>query len=149
MVREGVGLPEYRSMTDQERAGFIADLYKYADQNARAGISDYEVDPWVKNARSAREDIGVSPAEYIALYRRYGSALLSGTGYDKTKQAVNAGLTVEQYVNLRNNLDADGNGSVSQAEAQAALDTSSDLSRSQKADLWSIINKSWKKNPYR
>lgn len=149
MVREGVGLPEYRSMTDQERAGFIADLYKYADQNARAGISDYEVDPWVKNARSAREDIGVSPAEYIALYRRYGSALLSGTGYDKTKQAVNAGLTVEQYVNLRNNLDADGNGSVSQAEAQAALDASSDLSRSQKADLWSIINKSWKKNPYR
>lgn len=147
MVKEGVALPEYRSMTDQERAGFIADLYKYADQNAKAGISDYEVAPWVKNARDAREDVGVSPAEYIALYRMYGAKLLSGAGYEKTKAAVAAGLTVEEYADLRDGLDADGNGSVSQEEAQSALEKM-EFSREQKADLWEIINKSWKRNPY-
>lgn len=147
MVKEGLSLPEYQGMTDQERAGFIADLYQYADQTAKQGISNYEVYEWVKNAQNAQRDIGVSPAEYIALYRMYGSRLLSGPGYDKTKQAVEAGLTVEEYAGLREGLDADGNGTVSQEEARGALDRSG-FSQEQKADLWEIINKSWKRNPY-
>lgn len=52
------------------------------------------------------------------------------------------------YVILRFSLDADGNGSVTQKEAKAALD-GKDLSREQKGELWGIINASWKTNPYR
>lgn len=99
------------------------------------------------NAQTAREDLGVSPAEYIALYQKYGSSIMSGQGYDKTKQAVNVGLTVQQYAEMKSGLDADGNDSVSQAEAKSYLDRQ-DYSRELKSDLWNIINKSWKTNPY-
>ena len=54
---------------------------------------------------------------------------------------------MDQYTDLKANIDANGNGSTSQAEARAYLD-STDLSREQKAAAWYIINKGWKKNPY-
>lgn len=72
---------------------------------------------------------------------------MSGTGYEKTKAAVKAGLTVDEYAAMRNGLDADGNDRVSQKEVQAYLDAQ-DFGTAEKADLWTIINKSWKRNPY-
>lgn len=147
LVKEGTGLAAYKAMTDGEKASYIDRLYQYADQTAKANISAYQTESWVRNAGSAKQDIGVSPAEYIALYQQYGSSVMSGTGYEKTKQAVAAGLTVAEYAAMKQGLDADGNDSVSQAEAQAYLDGQS-FTTGQKADLWTIINKSWKKNPY-
>ena len=83
----------------------------------------------------------------MALYEKYGSSVMSGEGYEKTKQAVAAGLSVDEYAAMRKGMDADGNGGVSQKEAQAYLDGQG-FTTGQKADLWTIINKSWKKNPY-
>ena len=54
---------------------------------------------------------------------------------------------MDQYTDLKANVDANDNGSISQDEARAYLD-STDLSREQKAAAWYIINKGWKKNPY-
>lgn len=147
LVSEAIRLPEYRSMSDGEKAEYISDLYSYANAVAKRSVSAYELEGWQLNAQTAREDLGVSPAEYIALYQKYGSSIMSGQGYDKTKQAVNAGLTVQQYAEMKSGLDADGNDSVSQAEAKSYLDRQ-DYSRELKSDLWNIINKSWKNNPY-
>lgn len=147
LVKEGTGSAAYRSMSDSEKAAYIDRLYAYADQTAKASISAYKMETWVQNAKSAKQDIGVSPAEYMALYEKYGSSVMSGEGYEKTKQAVAAGLSVDEYAAMRKSLDADGNGGVSQKEAQAYLD-SQGFTTGQKADLWTIINKSWKKNPY-
>lgn len=149
LVKEGMGLSAYKMMDNQEKASYIADLYAYADELAKYDTdSNYELSTVAKNAATAQKDIGVSPAEYLALYKKYGSSILSGAGYDKTKAAVKAGLTVEQYAELWESLDADGNGGVSQEEAKAALNAAG-YPQEQKADLWAIINKSWKKNPYR
>ena len=52
-----------------------------------------------------------------------------------------------QYLAMKGAADADGNGSTSQDEAQNYLDSAS-LSNLQKAYLWRMTNKSWKKNPY-
>lgn len=52
-----------------------------------------------------------------------------------------------QYLSMRAAADADGNGSTSQEEARNYLDSTS-LSNLQKAYLWRMANKSWKKNPY-
>lgn len=147
LVNEGTGSAAYRSMSDSEKAAYIDRLYDYADQTAKAGISAYKMETWVQNAKSAKQDIGVSPAEYMALYEKYGSSVMSGEGYEKTKQAVAAGLSVDEYAAMRKGMDADGNGGVSQKEAQAYLDGQG-FTTGQKADLWTIINKSWKKNPY-
>lgn len=57
------------------------------------------------------------------------------------------GVSLDQYVEIKQNLDADGNGAVSQVEARAYLNKTP-LTRAQKATMWTVINKSWKTNPY-
>lgn len=147
LVQEAMQTPAYRSMGDTEKAAYIADLYSYAGAVAKAEVSSYQLDGWQKNASTAQKDIGVSPAEYIALYQKYGSSIMSGTGYEKTKLAVGLGLTVDDYAGLKSGMDTNGNGRITQAEAKAALDRQ-DLTTGQKADLWNIINSSWKTNPF-
>lgn len=143
-----LGSSAYRSAGDAEKSELLDLCNDYASQRAKETILGAESTPaWVQNAKTARQDLGVSTAEYLALYNQYGSSVMSGVPYEKTKQAVAAGLTVQQYVDMKNGIDADGNGGVSQAEAQAYLDRQ-DYSREQKSELWNIINKSWKKNPY-
>ena len=143
-----LGSSAYRSAGDAEKSELLDLCNDYASQRAKETILGAESTPaWVQNAKTARQDLGVSTAEYLALYNQYGSSVMSGVPYEKTKQAVAAGLTVQQYVDMKNGIDADGNGGVSQAEAQAYLDRL-DYSREQKSELWNIINKSWKKNPY-
>lgn len=143
-----LGSSAYRSAGDAEKSELLDLCNDYASQRAKETILGAESTPaWVQNAKTARQDLGVSTAEYLALYNQYGSSVMSGVPYEKTKQAVAAGLTVQQYVDMKNGIDADGNGGVSQAEAQAYLDRQ-DYSRELKSDLWNIINKSWKTNPY-
>lgn len=143
-----LGSSAYRSAGAAEKSELLNLCNDYASQRAKETILGAESTPaWVQNAKTARQDLGVSTAEYLALYNQYGSSVMSGVPYEKTKQAVAAGLTVQQYVDMKNGIDADGNGGVSQAEAQAYLDRQ-DYSREQKSELWNIINKSWKKNPY-
>lgn len=73
----------------------------------------------------------------------------SSSWLNKAQMAVDAGIPIEEYILLRMGLDADGNGRVSQDEARAALDGQKEISQEQKADLWAIINASWKTNPYK
>ena len=148
IVKQGIATKAYRGMTDAEKAEYLDSLYSYADQMAKASMfRDYPTQAKYANAHTAKQDIGVSPAEYLALYEEYGSGIMSGKAYEKTKQAVKAGLSVPEYAAMRSGIDADGNGSVSQKEAQGYLDRQP-FSNGVKADLWEIINSSWKKNPY-
>lgn len=149
MLKEAVGSDFYKSMSDSEKSGYLAKLYQYTNQQAKSKVApDAECDPWMKNAQTAKSDLGVSSAAWIALYQKYGSSVMSGESYEKVKAAHQSGLPVEDYVSLKSGMDSNGNGSVTQDEAKAALDNAG-LSPGQKADLWTIIDKSWKKNPYR
>ena len=143
LVKEGTGSAAYRSMSDSEKAAYIDRLYDYADQTAKASISAYKMETWVKNAKSAKQDIGVSPAEYVALYEKYGSSVMSGQAYEKVKQAVAAGLSVDEYVQMRRGADLNGNGSVTKDEAEKALSGAKN-----RVDLWDLICTTSAKNPY-
>lgn len=143
-----MGSSAYKRANDTTKTELLDLCNDYASQRAKKTILGADSVPaWVNNAETAQNDLGISPAEYLALYHQYGAGIMSGTAYEKTKQAVASGLTVQQYVDMKNGLDANGNGSISQAEARAYLDQQ-DYSREQKSDLWHIINKSWKRNPY-
>ena len=144
LVKEGTGSAAYRSMSDSEKAAYIDRLYAYADQTAKSSISAYKMEPWVQNAKNAKQDIGVSPAEYMALYEKYGSSVMSGKAYEKVKQAVSAGLSVDEYVQMKRGADLNGNGSVTKDEAKKALSGVKN-----RADLWDIICTTSAKNPYR
>ena len=143
-----MGSSAYKRANDTTKTELLDLCNDYASQRAKKTILGADSVPaWVNNAETAQNDLGISPAEYLTLYHQYGAEIMSGTAYEKTKQAIASGLTVQQYVDMKNGLDANGNGSISQAEARAYLDQQ-DYSREQKSDLWHIINKSWKRNPY-
>lgn len=73
-------------------------------------------------------------------------AYISSTTGEKLTQAYEAGVTAKQFVQYWYEADADGNGSVSRAEACAWLDRSG-LKRRQKALLLRLRNANWT-NPY-
>ena len=97
---------------------------------------------WMLEARQSGDVVG-------AICDRVLYKGTNGAFSEKVKQAVQqVGITAEQYNTMSSGMDTDGNGSVSQDEAKAYLDKQ-DFSRDQKAQLWNIISKSWKNNPYK
>ena len=146
LVEAAVKLPAYKSMSDSEKSDYIQNVYKYAKETARQQV-DPKYEPsakWIENAKTSKRDIGVSTAEYLALYQQYGSEKMSGKAYEKVKQAHDAGLSPKAYFSMKDRADADGNGRVSKAEASAAL-----AGQENRADLWDIICTTNAKNPYK
>ena len=145
LIEEAVKLPAYKAMSNTEKAAYVKRAYDYAKYTARKELAPgYETDAWVENAKNAKRDINVSTAEYLALYEKYGGSVMSGKGYEKVKKAVSAGLTVDEYMGVKDSADTDGNGSVTKAEASAAL-----AGQEHRADLWDIICTTNAKNPYK
>ena len=146
LVEAALKLPAYKSMSNAEKADYIQNVYKYAKETARQQV-DPKYEPsaaWIKNAQTAKRDIGVSTGEFLALYQKYGSEKMSGKAYEKVKQAHDAGLSPKEYFSLKDKADADGNGKVSKAEASAAL-----AGQENRADLWSLLCTTGAKNPYK
>ena len=146
LVEDALKLPAYKSMSNGEKADYVQNVYKYARETARQDVYDNYTPSakWVENAKTAKRDIGVSTAEYLALYQQYGSEKMSGKAYEKVKLAYQAGISPETYFGLKASADTDGNGKVSKAEASAAL-----AGQENRADLWDIICTTNAKNPYK
>lgn len=68
--------------------------------------------------------------------------------YKKAADAKSYGVSVTQYIWFRSIADADGNGSVTQEEAAAAVRALGLTSRTAKAKLWQSCNEKWKNNPF-
>ena len=148
LMTELVDSSRYKAMTDEDRVKAVEAIYDYANQVAKQTVvPDFEPAAWVGYAQSAPSELNISTLEYIVTKPDTKSFVSDVDNHPKYVAAVGVGLTVEQYTDLKANIDANGNGSTSQAEAKAYLD-STDLSREQKAAAWYIINKGWKKNPY-
>ena len=146
LVEDALNLSAYKSMSNAEKADYVQNVYKYARETARQDVYDNYTPSakWIENAKTAKRDIGVSTAEYLALYQQYGSEKMSGKAYEKVKLAYQAGISPETYFGLKASADTDGNGTVSKAEASAAL-----AGQENRADLWDIICTTNAKNPYK
>ena len=143
LVKEGTSLAAYRAMNDAEKVKYVDRLYKYATQTAKAEMGGAALDGWARNAKNAQKDLGMSTAEYIALYQKYDGEGLSGNSYERTKAAVAAGLTVEEYFSMKNSADTDGSGRVTKEETIAVL-----AGLPNRVDLWDIICTTNANNPY-
>lgn len=138
LLKEATNSDAYKALNDAEKADFISEVYSYSKAMAEHDLFGKAIDKqWYVDAKDSGNVVGA-----IRDHVLYG-------GNEKAKKAVEeVGITIDQYSAMRNGLDADGNGAVSQNEAKAYLDTQ-DFSRDQKAQLWGIISKSWKYNPYK
>lgn len=146
LVEDALKLPAYKSMSNGEKVDYIQNVYKYASETARQDVYDNYTPSakWIENAKTAKRDIGVSTAEYLALYQQYGSEKMSGKAYEKVKLAYQVGISPETYFWLKESADTNGNGTISKAEASAAL-----AGQKNRADLWDIICTTNAKNPYK
>lgn len=66
----------------------------------------------------------------------------------KYADAEAAGMSAAEWYVLKKSADTDGSGGTTQKEAQAALDKTG-LTDKEKADLFPLFNRGWKKNPYK
>lgn len=148
LLQEAMQTDYYRSATSDQKAEYIADLYSYAGAVAKSSVSSYQLEGWQENASTAQQDIGVSPAEYIALYQKYGSSIMSGKAYEKTKEAVKNGFTVDEYATAKTSANTNGKSGVNKEEATSYVNQSGYTGK-KKADLWDLICTTSKNNPFR
>lgn len=67
ILEEMTASDAYLQSSDEEKAEMISDAYTYANQTAKAAVSDYELEGWVAKAQEA-ERANISPGQYISLY---------------------------------------------------------------------------------
>lgn len=107
----------YKAAGDTTKAELLDRCYKYSYEVAKAELlGDGAVDKWVLHARNAKSELGMSTADYLANFEKYGSDVMSGTGFDKTKRMLDAGLSLDDWAKMRGSVDADKNGNVKKAE---------------------------------
>lgn len=57
----------YTQMSDKEKLDAVKNAYDYANQTAKASVSKYEVDTWVKNMKFIKDECGISEGTFLAL----------------------------------------------------------------------------------
>ena len=140
------GTRAYKKASAERQVELMAKCQSYGYEVAKGGVlGKAAMESWAVNAQTSKKDVGLPTVEFLALYTddRYKS-YLSGKAYEKTKEAYRAGVSVEEYVGLKESADTNGNGTISKAEASAAL-----AGQEHRADLWDIICTTNAKNPYK
>lgn len=142
----------YRSGSEEDKAALLNRCEEYAYETAKQDAMAMKTAPeWVNNARTARQDVGISTEEYLAYYEQYGSAL-SGASYENVKEAVKNGFTIPEYMAYKEGVsgltsDKDENGNtISGSKKEKVLEAidSMDLSDSEKDWLYYLNNYSEK-----
>lgn len=140
------GTRAYKKASAERQVELMAKCQSYGYEVAKGSVLGKDsMEKWAVNAQTSKKDVGLSTVEFLNLYTddRYKSYLV-GKAYEKTKEAYRAGVSVEEYVGLKESADTNGNGTISKAEASAAL-----AGQEHRADLWDIICTTNAKNPYK
>lgn len=140
------GTRAYKKASAERQVELMAKCQSYGYEVAKGSVLGKDsMEKWAVNAQTSKKDVGLSTVEFLNLYTddRYKSYLV-GKAYEKTKEAYRAGVSVKEYVGLKESADTDGNGTISKAEASAAL-----AGQENRADLWDIICTTNAKNPYK
>ena len=72
IVSELTGLASYKSMSDGDKADAVAKAYEYANIVGKMSVSNYQTDGWAAKAIDTVKKMGISEAQYIALYLAKG-----------------------------------------------------------------------------
>lgn len=115
----------YKGMTDEEKAESIAKAYSYAGHVAAEEITNgkHESEKYVELAQDAQKDLGLSEAEYLLYYMKYGSDVMNS---DALRDAYNAGIAIETFIGYKEDTkglkaDKDANGKTIDGSKKAKI----------------------------
>ena len=130
---------------------------EYSELQKEQGTLSYEMAETLINSETYQSLDDSVKAETLADVYSLSKALAENSVVGKNISAANQKLAniyndkgadgLVQYLTLKATADMDGSGSITQEEAQRALDKTG-MSNLQKAYYWKLFNSSWVKNPY-
>ena len=134
----------YRNATAEEQVAYLKIAEAYATQMAKKSVvgGAFKPETYVRNAQKAQDELGLSEAEFLLLYEKYGGTALNGDG---VRDAYASGLDIEDYLDYhagRKGYDADRNKSYTIAETNAAI-KGSGLSPEDQVLLWLVEKPEW------
>jgi hypothetical protein len=134
----------YKNMTNEEKAKAIYKAYQYATHLASEEVTDgkHESEKYVENAQKAQSELGLSEAEFLLLYEKYGGTALNGDG---VRDAYASGLDIEDYLNYldsKPSYNKDGKSGYTIAETNKAI-KGSGLSEEDQVLLWLVEKPEW------
>ena len=147
IIGEMLDSEDYRGMEPEQQVKYFELVNQYAKAVAMEEATDgaYESDKYVELAQTAREELGLSEAEYLLLYTQYGGATMNGDGI---REAYQNGIAPEDYLTYAGALKAvkadkeaktgKAPGSTSQVDSARALLRDSSLTDEERAVLWSL-----------
>ena len=144
IVSEMIESDYYKGMSDEMKAEAIKKAYEFANHLASNEITDghHVADPYVELAQKAKEELGLTEAEYLLLYKEFGGALMNG---EKVREAYASGINVTDYLNYgstKSQYDAKDNNSYTIAETAKAIQGSG-MSKEEQTMLWLIEKPDW------
>lgn len=144
LVSEVIGGELYGSLSDEEKGELLNSLYEYAGHVAEEEITGGKhVSPKkVELAQNAQDELGLSEAEYLALYYKYGDTI----NEDKIRSAYQAGIAPEDYLIYSTgagSYNEDGAGSLTIGERSASI-SESGLSQNEQLALYELYYPKWK-----
>jgi hypothetical protein len=134
----------YRNATAEEQVKYLKIAEAYATQMAKKSVvgDAFEPEKFYENAQKAKDELGISEAEFLILYEKYGGTALNGNG---VRDAYASGLDIEDYLDYqagKKGYDADGNKSYTIAETSKAI-KGSGLSPKDQVLLWLVEKPEW------
>lgn len=145
--------PEKYFTVDGERVDLTAE--QYTEYATKRGNELYDLMQKVVESSAYKKASDSGKAEMLSNAKDYATKTAKAAVSDYTPdgwvaKAKNTGIAPEKYIAVLSQLDKvnEGSDSITQAEAQKALDATG-LSRAEKAKMWNNINKQWKSNPYK
>lgn len=134
----------YRNATAAEQVEYLKIAEAYATQMAKKSVvgGAFKPEKYVQNAQKAQDELGLSEAEFLLLYEKYGGTAMNGDG---VRDAYASGLDIEDYLDYhagRKGYDADGNKSYTIGETNAAI-KGSGLSPEDQVLLWLVEKPEW------
>lgn len=96
ILQEAVSSKTYKSMTNEEKAEFVKDVYEYATAKAKAEVSDYALKDNMLKIYKAEQQ-GISPVKYLGITGQYDVDNGGTVTQDEVKAVLNdSNLSAEQ-----------------------------------------------------
>jgi hypothetical protein len=134
----------YRNATAEEQVKYLKIAEAYATQMAKKSVvgGAFKPETYVQNAQKAQSELGLSEAEFLLLYKKYGGTALNGDG---VRDAYASGLDIEDYLNYldsKPSYNKDGKSGYTISETNKAI-KGSGLSEADQVLLWLVEKPEW------